>query len=368
MARVLSKHYDIIIVVNTIDCVSASVRLLEMAKALRPTAQVLTYGHVSSIIPGFFHRMDVDAVVTNGDWELAIDGYVDYIMQHSLEPPPGLHLRQGDHWASTGAGRRCDSIGWGFAPLEVLPLADYQRVVGERELAVTVSRGCPVGCDWCKVPHIDGTVDRRRPVGALLDYLEAESFRFDFVSLFSPTFAARPEWVESFCSEKLRRGLSFRWKCTTTVFHSMPDLIPLMASAGCYRIGFGVETLEPLPQKHLGKVIEPDRVRRVIAVCRNLGVEPLCFLMVGVPGQTRAGLYYSIDSIIRWGGLPRVTAYAPITSLVPQMTAQQIEKANQKDHWEVDVTGMTKDEIQRLLFDHADRYLSTGRSEVPQAY
>src|SRR5690606_15315161 len=114
-----------------------------------------------------------------------------------------------------------------------------------KELVINVSRGCPVGCEYCDVPRMQGRNERRLSVDRLIEYIES-SFQlipFEYVSMYSPTFTLNKKWVMEFCDKMIKKGSKYPWKCITTVFHLDEELIKNMAKSGCIRISVGLETL-----------------------------------------------------------------------------------------------------------------------------
>ena len=188
-----------------------------------------------------------------------------------------------------------------------------------RELVMTASRGCPFDCTFCAIPRMDGNEDRRRPIGPMLDFISdaVPRYGFDYVTFAAPTFTARPGWVRQFCKEVLARNMEFRWRCVTAIRALPRDLVGSMAESGCIRIAFGVETLEKQLYPVLGerKFTTEDAVLERLSWCRDAGIKVLCYLMIGVPGQTKEGVRYTLATLKAAGASARVTAYSPYDSV-----------------------------------------------------
>jgi radical SAM superfamily enzyme YgiQ (UPF0313 family) len=59
-----------------------------------------------------------------------------------------------------------------------------------------------------------------------------------------------------------------------------------MKKAGCYRIEFGVESGSPKILKNIGKSFTVEDARRTFRLCREVGIRPYPYLLLGSPGET----------------------------------------------------------------------------------
>ena len=336
-SREILKGYDIIAILNRVENVDAVRRAIKYCKDLTPSTKILTYGQASNYIPSYFTKYSLDAIIHSGDWELIIKKFVNYVKGvHHLKNLNGLIIRKGNNWVKTGEGERLPPNKWGFPALDLLPLEDYNKIYekeknisgirGKKELSLTVSRGCPYNCIFCPAPKIDGSVERRRSVNSVINFVtnSFSKYDFDYVSMFSPTFTLNREWVVEFCSKVVKNSLELKWKCVTTINDIDEKLIKIMSDAGCFRIGFGVESLEKEPQKNIGKFISEKKLEKIIKTCLKYNITPLCFVMVGIPGQTKDGVRHTIKKIYEMGGESRLSIYTPYYKLNDNMSEREI--------------------------------------------
>ena len=89
------------------------------------------------------------------------------------------------------------------------------------------------------------------------------------------------------CSEIEKRNLKVNWSCQARVNTVDSELLQVMARAGCKEIYFGVESASPNLLEFLGKNISPQQAVEAITLSRKAGIKPGCFLMVGIPGETK---------------------------------------------------------------------------------
>lgn len=339
----LFKNYDIIIVLNNFEVIESFKKVLEICRKKLPEAKIITYGQVSSLIPNFFKRYSLDAIVNSGNWEIGIKKYIEFLKGESkYKNLTDLLIKQGNSWIETKKGKLLQASEWGFPYLEKLPLDKYAEVYrknkniagieNKKELALTITRGCPFNCLFCIIPNIQGIKERRRDKKSILNFIETSmnKFGFDYVSFFSPSFTLDKEYVIRFCKEIKNRKLNFKWKCVTHINCIDEQLIKIMAESGCFRIGFGIETLEKSAQNNIKKHIEEKQVERTIKICIKNNIEPLCFIMKGIPGQTEKGLDYAIEKIKSLGGKVRTSNYIPFQEINDNMREEEIISFNKK--------------------------------------
>lgn len=339
IAALLLRRFDLVCVMNEYDNVDGCRRLLQYLKAVSPDTKTLTFGRVSGVVPKFFERYGFDCIAASGDFEIAILRFIEYLERHGRDPQiPGLFVRLcSDDWCHGPAGEFLQPEDWAFAdPLE-LPVIAYRNMSanpdnrfaplpGLRELTVPIARGCPINCDFCLVPKYQGIRERRRPVEAVLAYIATAmaTRKFDYVSMYAPTFTLNRSWTLMFCRGIQPQDLT--WKCCTTVRHLDNETLKAMAESGCIRISVGLETLDVKAQQLLpnAKHCCEGQFLDLAVTCRQLGIELNCFAIIGLPGQSIEGLRRTIDVVRSAGAKVRLTAYSPYHLLSDQIEEEEM--------------------------------------------
>ena len=341
----LFESFDLIAVMNEFDALEGIGRLVRYARELTPRARLITFGRLSSTVPRFFERYDLDAVVHSGDYESGVAAYVHWLSRGG-DAPPGVAVRAASGWCQpTARGVFLEPSAWVLPDISEIPYDAYSRMYASdqnkfcgipdrKELVLPVARGCPVGCEYCDVPLREGLKERRLPVKTALEYIEA-SFakgRFEYVAMYAPTFTLNRPWVEEFCRELIARGSRYPFKCTTTVHHLNEPLIALMARAGCVRISVGLETLDPAPRDTLPslKRTAEERFTEVSGFCTTHGIELNCFVILGMPGSSVEGSRHTVDRVRESGGRVRPTIYTPFHDLTPDMDEATVQAYNRQ--------------------------------------
>jgi anaerobic magnesium-protoporphyrin IX monomethyl ester cyclase len=339
--------FDVIAVMNDIDAVDGLERFIRYARALTPRSRIVTFGRLSSMMPGLFTRLDTDAVVSSGDYETGVAEFVRAVGAGGPEAGlPGTAVQVAGTWfPESGPGRFLPAEQWVLPDVREIPYEAYDELYSQdahkfcgipfrRELVVPVARGCPIGCDYCEVHQIAGLRERRLPVPAVLDYIDAcyAASPFEYVAFYAPTFTLNRRWVRDLAEALVSRSQPVRWKCATTVHHLDEELVAIMARSGCVRISVGLETLEPEGHGALPKVkqIHEDQFRELGRWCRDQEVELNAFVIVGLPGTTSAGVRRTADVVREAGARFRPTIYTPFDRMTPELTLAEASTFNRQ--------------------------------------
>lgn len=152
------------------------------------------------------------------------------------------------------------------------------------------SRGCPANCNFCATPKVWGRKVRMRSPENIIEEMEAmvrdqgaEAFWF-----FDDTFNSNPRRVEKLCDLMIERGLhTMPWFCEVRVDVMSRELLERMKAAGCYTIGFGVESgSQRILDEVIHKNLKLEKVYELYDWCRELDVIANPFFIISHPTET----------------------------------------------------------------------------------
>ena len=110
------------------------------------------------------------------------------------------------------------------------------------QVAIHVSRGCPFDCDFCLVSKMFGRKMRYREIGNVVEEILAAPSKYFFFVDDNLTINKR------YAKELMRAiiPLKISWGCMCSIdVADDPELLDLMAQAGCFNILIGFESLNP---------------------------------------------------------------------------------------------------------------------------
>ncbi len=152
------------------------------------------------------------------------------------------------------------------------------------------SRGCPANCNFCATPHMWGRRVRMRSPENIVAEMESavKDHNAEAFWLFDDTFNSSPRRVERICDLMIDRGLNrMPWFCEVRVDVMTRDLLEKMKNAGCYTIGFGVESgSQRILDDVIRKNLKLEKVYQLYDWCRELDVIANPFFIISHPTET----------------------------------------------------------------------------------
>jgi radical SAM superfamily enzyme YgiQ (UPF0313 family) len=175
-------------------------------------------------------------------------------------------------------------------------LVDNRRYFREGgQAGLETKRGCPGRCIYCADPVIKGHRPRLRPpadvVAEVRDLLDQG---IDVLHLCDSELNQPPDHAEAVCQALIDSGLGgrVRWYAYASPAPFPPSLAWLARRAGCVGINFGVDSGDDAMLCRLGRTHTADDIRQTLSHCR--GMELMCDLLIGAPGETPASVARSI--------------------------------------------------------------------------
>jgi len=179
----------------------------------------------------------------------------------------------------------------------------YGLITRKREAGgfypMLTSRGCPMSCGfYCTYPLTQGKQHRSRSpenVVAELRFLK-QRFAMSCVLFRDPIFSLEMKRIRRICELVLEQGIRFSWICETHTNCLTPDLVALMARAGCISIKIGVESGDPaVMKKSHRKATREDKQLEIIRCCESHGIKVLAFYILGYMDDDEATVARTID-------------------------------------------------------------------------
>lgn len=192
-----------------------------------------------------------------------------------------------------------------------------------RALGILTSRGCPFNCSFCAARLTSGTRYRAHSPQYVLDEMSmlVRDYGARQLIITDDTFTLNRPRLEAILCGMIQRKLNLSWFCFSQVSAVDRPLLKLMQQAGCYNIGFGVESSNPDTLKAMGKNIRPQDALRAVADARELGIKTQAFYVLGMPGETLGEMRATIEFAARVG-----STLAFFNMLVPYPGTRDFER------------------------------------------
>lgn len=310
----------------------AARRLAEEVKALSPETKVVVWGEACSYFPHYFERSPFDLFATNGDPELVVADAIE-ALEGREAPVHGVTYQVEGKWYQTGPGKTLPAEEWAFPDLEALDPGVYQYWRKQRghkadDLSFAVSRGCPVNCaPWCPTPRKEGIKDRRRSARQTVEYMRELPEPYAIFQMHSPLFAQDREWVWEFV--RLKRSIApetpFKVVDLMNPYADL-ELVARLAEVGLKNVGFGVETLSA-KGRHMIPKMEPSLLEKVASNLADHGISSKAYVQLGLPGQSREDILYTLKVLLDLGLSPRPTGSTPFWKLA-KMSVEELDRTD----------------------------------------
>ena len=167
---------------------------------------------------------------------------------------------------------------------------------GERFLLLGTGRGCPYQCAFCADRTYYGNRLRLRSPASVADEIERNTRDFgirDFL-FWSESFTLSRRFAAAVAVEIIRREMDIRWVCNSRVDHVDRELLELFRRAGCWMIGYGVESGVQRILDSVRKGATVEQARAAVAASHAAGLQVTGHCVLGFPGETRADILQTI--------------------------------------------------------------------------
>ncbi|MFT7621981.1 MAG: anaerobic magnesium-protoporphyrin IX monomethyl ester cyclase [Myxococcota bacterium] len=316
---------------------------LRLLRAGLPKATLMICGpNVTAEPARVFTDSPVDVVVLGEPEEAAL-----LIAQGTnLADVPNIAYREGEGFSTT---KRRPPPQWESYPLparDLLDLSLYTVPFSRRLPATTIAttRGCVHRCTFCPTQIWNGGRVRARPVALVLEEIDELVQRFGIRELAfrDDTFTGERQRVVDICEGLLARGHDLTWRCFATVSTVDPELLHLMAAAGCTQLCFGFESGDDGVLKKTGKGTTVAQGRQAVAWARDAGLEISGTFMVGLEGATadsvERSITFAIDNDLDYVQV-NVAVAMPGTGFGKRKKKKGLESRPELFRWEGRATG-----------------------------
>jgi radical SAM superfamily enzyme YgiQ (UPF0313 family) len=266
-----------------------AVQTLQYCKEKAPgTVAVMGGPHVTFTDEDTLRKYPGVDVIVRGEGEETTRELIQALEKgQSLEKVRGLAFRQNEKV------RRTENRPW-IPDLDVLPMPDRTLFPISRYLAMRVpvsilsSRGCPMDCSFCVGHRMTGRKGRFRNPYQVVDEIEAaHRLGFEEVCIDDDLFTRKRSHVFTICDEIVRRGLKMDMYIFARVDTVDSELLRKLRAAGCKMICFGLESGNQKVLDLADKRATPEKARRAVELCKEVGISPLGSFILGLPGETR---------------------------------------------------------------------------------
>ena len=274
----------------------------ELIGVMRKTSEapvVLGGSGFSVMPPELMARLRPDYGIS-GEGELAFGELLD-----ALENDSGFEAIGNLHWHRDGE-LVSNPPPPQFVDMNQMPFADrslvdprYYEEFGIESLQT--KRGCPLRCDYCTYPIIEGRVGRLREPRAVVDELEQiVALHPDIHHLFmvDSVFNLPKAHAKAVCREMIERGTTIPWTCYANPLGFDAEMAELMAAAGCAGMEVGSDSGVDELLKRLRKGFTTEHIRNLHHLATKASIPDCHTFLLGTPGESFDDVLRTVDFIV----------------------------------------------------------------------
>ena len=162
---------------------------------------------------------------------------------------------------------------------------------------IQANRGCPSTCIFCPAWTFSGRKIRTRSPENILGEIQlcVEKFGIDDFYFNADTFTYDREWTIELCKAIIDSNLKIRWGCNSRVDTIDAERLNWMKKAGCWVIGFGIETGDKESLELMNKDTTLEQAEKAVRLCKEAGIRVHTFFVIGFPWETREHVQRTVN-------------------------------------------------------------------------
>jgi anaerobic magnesium-protoporphyrin IX monomethyl ester cyclase len=180
------------------------------------------------------------------------------------------------------------------------PATDH--VDGARSFSIMTSRGCPYRCTFCSQSIMPIKWRSRSPESVIAEWRHlVDDLGAEEIGILDDSANIRVKRLEELGRLLIENKLNHvPWIFVNGIRANLAskELLALLKEAGLKRTAFGVESGDPEILRSIDKKVDHDTIRQAFKNAKDVGLETIAFLIIGLPGETRETMQATIDFAI----------------------------------------------------------------------
>jgi len=166
-------------------------------------------------------------------------------------------------------------------------------------LLLATNRGCPFSCRFCADHVYYGKKLRKFSPQRIVDEIEHDINKagVNQFLFWAESFTLDRNHALAVTAEIISRKLNIGWVCNSRVDQVDREMLEAFRQAGCWMIGFGVESGSQRILDLMSKGTTIEQTRKAVSLAQKAGLQVTAHVMFGYPGETRSDLRATLDMV-----------------------------------------------------------------------
>ena len=381
-----NNHFDIVLTGTIVTHYKWVKWFVNMTKMHQPNSYVIVGNSVAGSIPELFLNKTKGDIVVTGEGEISAYESVEAIrLEKDLKTVEGISFRNSNGQIITTDHRKVGDIN-DFPPIN-WDHFDVERYITQpetfpdkeanpedmRALPVITARGCAFRCSFCHFVFWDDPYRNRKPDAVIEEIKQLQKkYNIKYINFWDDLSFASAIQMEKFCDKIIKSGLKFKWIASVrvdlfsrgkAVGEDALRVAKKMKQAGCYSVGFALESGNKEILKMMNKEIDPEEFYDTAHVLREAGVICQTTVLFGYPQESRETIKETFDQCLTAGLYPSIgflmplpyTAmydYAKVNGFITDED-RYLESITERQDININMTKMSNEEIMSAIKEGA---------------
>jgi len=309
-------------------------KISHIVKELKPECLTVLGGpHASVFYDCVLEKNNIDIVVI-GEGERTFPELLKKLLSgEPIEQVRGIAFKRKDRIILTPPQKPIEDLdSLPFPAWDLIDFQDYSWMISTNAYCHSVpwaviftSRGCPYQCAYCH--NIFGKRTRFRSPENVISEIEllVNKYGVKEIHIVDDVFNLDILRAKKICDLIIERKIKIKIAFPNGLRGDIMDkeLIGKLKQAGCYAIGYAVETASPRLQKLINKNLDFDKIRQVISWTADEKIITQGYFMLGFPGETREEMEMTINYALKSRFL---IAFFSLVAVYPRTHLMEIAK------------------------------------------
>jgi len=294
LQKEIESYKPALIISNTsTPSIKGDLNVSSLAKRVDPGVKTVFFGIHVTALPEETFRMNPDVeMIASGEPEYTLrDLAISMRDNKPLGEVAGLIYKKGSDIVYNDKRPFMTNLDeLPFPAWDLINLKGYKLPITNRPfLLVLTGRGCPYPCTFCAAKSFYGSQPRLRSWRKVVDEMKyvKETYGINDFLFWSENAIVDKKQIQDISSGLAKEVPGVRWVCNGRVDMVDEDLLRAMKKAGCWMIGYGIESATEKILGMMKKKTKPADIERAVLLTKKAGVEITGHVIVGYPGETK---------------------------------------------------------------------------------
>jgi len=297
---------EVVIVNTSTPSIDGDVQVAAFIKEIDKNIKTIFFGiHVTALPERILNENPDVEFIANGEPEYTIREFARAVKEKKpMREVKGLIYRDGDNIRYNEKRSFIDNLDELPDPAwDLVNINGYRLPITNRPfLLVLTSRGCPHSCTFCAARTFYGTKPRLRSGQRIVSEIKYVKDRYginDFL-FWSENGIIGKQHMLDICHRLAEEAPGVRWVCNARVDMVDEGLLKTMKKAGCWMIGYGVESGAQRILEKMKKNVTVQGIERAIYITKKSGIEVTAHVIIGYPGETKNDILNTLTLLKKW--------------------------------------------------------------------